>query len=81
MESASSERQGPLIKVEAVVPTIDLREQLEEMNEMDPSLEVLRAQTELKAKAREAKALKQLAKGCFDCNYHFLITMKTCHNK
>ena len=65
---SSGSRKGPLIDLEAVVPTVDLREQLREMNEMSPSLEILKAQTELKAKAREEKALKQLAKGCFECN-------------
>ena len=55
--------RGPLVDVDAVTPATDLRDQLKELGELNPSLAILEAQNEMKAKAREEKALKQIAKG------------------
>ena len=68
------------MELDAVKPVIDhdLCEQLKAMNQLDPSLEILKAQNDLKAKAREEKALKQLAKGFFGCSRMAVDARSTC---
>ena len=72
-ESKSSK---PLVPVDAIENTALLREQLKTMGEFSADLDVLEAQREIKARAREEKAARQLAKGSFGCtiSWHYLQT-------
>ena len=52
----------PLGAVPAPDPSAALREQLQEMGHLNPSVEILDAQSKMRKDAREAKAEKMLAK-------------------
>ena len=57
----------------AVLPVDSLREQLEELECLDPTMNILEQQAKLKKEAREAKAERLLAKGLLHASTYFRI--------